>query len=628
MDIRSRENVLVVLLLLAATVVCYSAALDSGFVWDDRYIVTDNALLRAPLWSLQPFKQDIVNSSFTYTVYYRPLQILSYAVDSRIWGMEAYGFHLSNMMLHFLNAVLVFLFALKISGHRASSALASILFTVNPASIGSVAYISGRSDLLYLFFGLLFLIMYIRYRETGERVYILSGALMLAGSVFSKEAAVIFPFIFLALDSILLRRREGGRTVPHLVSFGIVGVYSLLHWIFLGRHYPAFRFAAGAGTESPILRFLSEFAVMGLVPAGSGLRMTGPEVNGIVVLSVIAVGAAVTLYLLRDKRRILSFLLVFYLLSMVPFFFARAMAGLGAAHWTYLSGAGIFLFISLALSGLFEKGSKPLKVTAVVLTGGLISCCATATITDTGYWKNDVTLSDRVLDSSPEDTTALHFKAFSLLNKDRNIRPAKALRQVKSAKIITPRGHYLRGRVYLAAGEVDEAVKEFETAARIDPGYENAYVGMAMSEFMKERPDSGIRYLRRALEINPGHPEALRLLYIAYSGKEEYKKALTVAQRAWREDPYGYDSLVNLADVLLSLGAVQESAKLYLEAAELYPERPVPAYKLGYIFYRSWKDGSGGKMSLRESRKWLYEAVRTEPGYMPARRLIKKIEAP
>jgi tetratricopeptide (TPR) repeat protein len=621
-----RENFLVILLLLAATVVCYSAALDSGFVWDDRYIVTDNALLRAPLWSLQRFRQDIVNSSFTYTVYYRPLQILSYAVDNRIWGMEAFGFHLSNMLLHFLNAVLVFLFALKVTGHRASSALASILFTVNPACIGSVAYISGRSDLLYLFFGLLFLIMNMRYRETGERAFVLSGALALAASLLSKEAAVIFPFIFLALDLVLLRDRRGGRVLPHLVGFGMVAVYSFMHWALVGQHYPAFNLPGIADAGRSVMGFISDFVVMGLVPAGSGMRTTGAGVDGTVVLAVMIAVAAAALYLLKHKRRMLGFLLVFYLLSMVPFFFARNMAGLGAAHWTYLSGVAIFPFISLALSGMYERGGMSLKVLSLLLSGAAISCFATATITDTGYWKDDVTLSERVLESSPEDTTALHFKVFSLLNKDRHIRPAEALRSVRKAVIRSPRGHYLRGRVYLAAGDVDEAVKEFRTAARMDPGYENAYVGMAMTEFMEERPEEGINYLRRALDINPAHPEALRLLYIAYSKNGEYSKALSVAQRSWQNDPYGYDPLVDLADVLLKLGAVQESAKLFLEAAELYPERPLPAYKLGYIFYRSWKDGGGGKMSLGESKKWLHRAVRTQPGFMPARRVLKQIE--
>ncbi len=219
---RDHDNILVIFFLFTAAMICYGAVLGGNFIWDDEFIILQNSLIRAPLWSFQIFKQDIVNSSFTHTPYYRPIQILSYALDYRLYGLKPMAFHLTNILLHFFNGVLVFIFARKISTEKAAAFLAALFFVIHPAHMGSVAYISGRADLLFFFFGMLFMLFQIYFREERKN-YLLAGSLAaLILSLLSKEAAVIFVVVFLLLDLAILIRGRKFYIVSHVPQLMVV----------------------------------------------------------------------------------------------------------------------------------------------------------------------------------------------------------------------------------------------------------------------------------------------------------------------------------------------------------------------------------------------------------------------
>ncbi|MGD2278752.1 MAG: hypothetical protein PVH45_01500, partial [Candidatus Omnitrophota bacterium] len=273
-----RENILIFLLLLAAVFACYGAVLDAGFVWDDQYLVSGNALLRAPLWSFQVFKQDIVNSNFTYTIYYRPIQILSYCVDYRLGGMDPFVFHLSSILLHFINGILVFLFAQKLTQEKVISAITAVLFVVHPAQAGAVSYVSSRADLLFFLFGFLSMLFYVLYREKNCGTFLAAGVLSLILSLLSKEAAVIFPFLLLFTDGVMLRKRLNFRFVYHIPYLFTAGVYIAFHRLFFGGRYSAMFDPAQLGKSFlEYLRMAGEFFVLGIFPFGLHIRKGAGE---------------------------------------------------------------------------------------------------------------------------------------------------------------------------------------------------------------------------------------------------------------------------------------------------------------------------------------------------------------
>ncbi|MEA3489204.1 MAG: tetratricopeptide repeat protein [Candidatus Omnitrophota bacterium] len=620
-DAQKRETFLVILLLFAAAAVCYNAVSGAAFVWDDEYIVLRNPLLRAPLWSLQIFKQDIINSGFNYTVYYRPLQILSYAVDYRLWGMKASAFHLSSVFLHFLNGVIVFFFTCRITKDRVAAFLTGLLFVIHPAHSCAVSYISSRTDLLFFLFGFLSMSSFALFAEKKRYVFLSGSAFFLAFSLLSKEAAVVFPFLILFLDAVLLRRVRRFRFIHHVPNFFVTGGYVALHWFLLRRMRFTFFETCGAGKD--LLRFfemIREFVVLSIFPVDMHMRRDiGVTAAGTLLFLLILIFFACSLVFLKKIRRILVFSLGFFIIALTPFLFASGYFRVFGEHWMYLASYGIFLFTAAALvtfyrrSGVFVKGA----LVFVIFLG--IVFYSSSTIGQNVYWREDVALSDRVLAFSRKDMPAMHYKAVQYLEKGKGEESLEIMDSYVKANPDSPRAWYIKGRLTLAADRTDEAERDFEKALSIDPDYDNGYLGLAFVAFIKDEGKKGVECLERVIAINPGHSEAMLLLGTAYFDAGKKEKALEITKEARRINPYDYNSLVNLGTMYTRHGYLREGALCYLEAVRLYPERPMAYYNLGQVFL------TGGQG--QEAERWLRKALAVDPSYAPAIELLWKMRS-
>jgi len=613
-----KENILIILFLLAAAVICYHNVLDADFVWDDEYLVELNPSVRAPLLSLYPFRQDIISSNFIYTIYYRPIQILSYAVDYRLWGLNPLAFHLSNIMIHFLNGLLVFILTGKLSGKRSVALLAALLFVIHPMHVGSVAYISGRADLLFFLFGFLFMLLYILFREGRGTVYLAGSVLFLILSLLSKEAALIFPFLLVFMEAMLLGKRFGFRPLYHVPNFLVAGGYAVLHRSIFGARYPLLmgqgRIAEGLSRYFIMVR---DFLAISVFPSGLHMRRgSGGSGTWLVFALVIAIAAAL-FFNLKKSRRMLVFSTGFFLIGLIPFVFVAGYFGVLAEHWMYLPSYGVFLFMSVAAMGFFGKKELVRKAAVAALVFVAVVFYSLNTMVQSIYWHDNISLSDRVLSYSDKDMPAMHFKAVSLVRKGEKASSAKVVEEYIETYPRDARALYIKGRIDLAADRPDAAERAFKKAVEIAPGYDNGYFGLALTEFVKERQREGIDLLERTVSINPKHSEALFLLGTAYSRMGEHEKALGAAERAVEISPYDYNVLVNLGTVYARKGDLQNAARTYLKAATMYPERPEAQYDLAYTFYVGGQTG--------EAEVWLRKALMTDPYYKPAIKLIQKI---
>ncbi len=192
----------------------FAPTLGYDFVWDDRASVLFNQQIRslrhAPAWfSGHAFTgASGVLSDISVVEYYRPVWVLSLAVDHAFWGERAAGYHLTNLLLHALASGLVAWLVFELLGCAAAAALAGALFAVHPAHAEAVAWISARNELQLGVFLLVAFIAYVRFRRGGGAG---AGALCLASFVLallSKETAVLFPAFVLLYE---WTRREGGR---------------------------------------------------------------------------------------------------------------------------------------------------------------------------------------------------------------------------------------------------------------------------------------------------------------------------------------------------------------------------------------------------------------------------------
>src|SRR6267378_2051890 len=209
--------------ILVLTFVVYVPCLDNDFVWDDDLYVTQNPLLANPN----------VHVLLTTPVAgnYHPLTIGSLALNYRISGLHPSSYHWLSLLLHLANTALVFLFIRQLSkGRFWTTVVTSLFFGIHPMHVESVAWISGRKDVLYAFFYLIGMIAYLSYIDRRRHRWLGAALIAFVMSAASKPAAAVFPLVLVAID--FIRRRPFNFSValekaPFLAVAVIDGILTL-----------------------------------------------------------------------------------------------------------------------------------------------------------------------------------------------------------------------------------------------------------------------------------------------------------------------------------------------------------------------------------------------------------------
>ena len=228
-DRRSLRIFLASALILVITFMAFAPCLQNSFVdsWDDNTYVRKNVLIRDLSWR----NVTTVFSTFILATYL-PVTMLTYMVDYQLVGLKPFGYHLTNLILHLLNCLLVFWLIGLLSRNILVSFITAILFGVHPIHVESVAWISERKDVLYAAFFLLSMICYCYYSrtlKTGKAYWL--AVLFFVLSLLSKAMAVTLPFLLLLMD--YFRGRKFDRRmildkIPFLVlalGFGLLGAH-------------------------------------------------------------------------------------------------------------------------------------------------------------------------------------------------------------------------------------------------------------------------------------------------------------------------------------------------------------------------------------------------------------------
>ncbi|HWY38489.1 MAG TPA: hypothetical protein VNY73_08020 [Bacteroidia bacterium] len=182
--------------ILGLTFILFAKTITYKFVsLDDPAYVTNNPYIKE--FSLSGIAA--IFSSF-YNFNYHPLTTILYAIEFKLFGLNAAGYHFISLLLHLLNVVLVFSLLLKITGRKEIAIVCSLLFGVHPMHVESVAWVSEQKDLLYTLFYLLSIGCYVNYIHNKSKKQYGFTLLFFILSLLSKPAAITLPFILFLLD--------------------------------------------------------------------------------------------------------------------------------------------------------------------------------------------------------------------------------------------------------------------------------------------------------------------------------------------------------------------------------------------------------------------------------------------
>jgi len=466
---------LVALLVLVA----FAPALRGGLLdWDDAGYVVENEAIR----SLSPGTVWWALTQFCCN-YWAPLTWLSLGLDRALWGLDPFGYHLTNNLLHAANSGLLFLVVARLLARaggaapgpaRAGALLAALLWGLHPLRVESVAWVAERKDVLSAFFGLLAVLAYLEHaaREAGDPgarpwsflrrpAYLAAAALFLL-SLLSKAALVTLPPALLLLDAWPLRRLGGpGRRSALLEKLPLLAMAAAASLVTMAAMAPTQRTLAEIGLSTRVIVAFTSLATylrLTLMPAGispvyfhpNRVELSAAALTAIGLVLALSAGAA----LAARRRPALLLGWLFFLVTLAP------VIGLTqngkqelAPRFTYvpgmalsaLAGAG-FAFLLVRLRGGASRAGA--WAAAAAILAGL----AAVTARDIGHWRDDVALWSRVVELDPSFGLSFEQRAHAL---ERAGRFPEALADVERAERIAvakgyaglPKIQMMRGRL-------------------------------------------------------------------------------------------------------------------------------------------------------------------------------------
>src|SRR5437762_4869514 len=407
--VTSRGTILTICLFLAAiTWLVFGQTLNHEFVnYDDEIYVYENAKVTAGLSLQNAFW------AFTHTVCnnWHPLTIISHMLDCQLYGQRPAGHHFTNVLLHTVAVVLLFLVLQQMTGALWQSAFVAAVFAIHPLHVESVAWVAERKDVLSGVFFMLTLLAYIRYARAPSTWRYLIVTFVFALGLMSKPMLVTVPFVLLLLDYWPFRRIADQRSHPghQLLSLLVEKIPLIaLSAVSSTVTFLAQRGALGWTEQLPMLSRFNNAIVAYIIymrqmfwPAGLAVFYPHPE-NRLppweisLALSVL-IGITVAAVILRKKAPYLITGWFWYLGMLVPVIGLVQVGWQGHAdRYTYLPQIGLYIAGTWAFADLTAswRRRRVLLGAAALLVIGALSCSASI---QTSYWRNSETLFTHAL---------------------------------------------------------------------------------------------------------------------------------------------------------------------------------------------------------------------------------------
>ncbi|HEY1717936.1 MAG TPA: tetratricopeptide repeat protein [Verrucomicrobiae bacterium] len=571
---------LIALLLALITLAVYSPVLSHDFVnYDDPDYVSENHIVQNGLtWAG-------VKWAFTtwYASNWHPLTWLSHMMDCELFGLNAGAHHLTNVLFHTANAILLLALLLRLTGALWPSAFVAALFAWHPLHVESVAWISERKDVLSTFFGLLTLLSYTRFAEESKvqspksKVFYALALFFFALGLMAKPMLVTLPFVMLLLDYWPLKRVEGyklkieGSKVERFqpLTFNLQLLTEKFPFFLLSSASCIVTFFAQRAGESVLsLRQYPLSLRLGNAPMSYALylwKMIWPAKLAIIYplqnhLPWAAVSSAVIFliavsWLAWRARRQFPWLPVgwfWFLGTLVPVIGLMQTGTQALAdRYTYFPLIGIFIAVAWAAKDLiarFQIKIVPPAAAAVLILAG----CLILTEHQLGFWQNDETLfGHAVAVTENNDVARVNFG----VALEKQGRDAEALANYREALRINPRSvqaHNNLANFLDDMGRPDEAFAEYQKALELNPRAPLAHdnLGTLLTEL--GRFDEAMNEYAQAARLDSSDPRPHYLTGKALLKQGRDAEAIPQFREALRLDPDDFQSLTFLARVLAS----------------------------------------------------------------------------
>ena len=507
----SYARTIVAVAILMTTFIVFFPSLQNRMLktWDDQDYITNNELVKSLAVDnmVKIFKED----KGLYGNYH-PLTTLSLAINYHFSKESPFGYHLTNLLLHLLNVLLVFIFIYNLSEKKLEvAAVTALLFGLTPIHVESVAWISERKDVLYAFFFLASLISYQQFMKKSDwKLYAVCLFLFLC-SLMSKAMAASLPLV-LILMGFMANKRWSWKLLPDKIPFFILAILFGLYAIkiqaegdAIGEMLPLMMRTTHAcyGFAAYIPKIFFPTALSAFYPYpypyinAQWITSPTPVFFYLTLLLTIAI-FSFSIFCVTSNRKnlhVVGFGILFYAatIAMVLQFFPVGRA-IMADRYAYIPSIGLFFIVGYFLSLLFRESAC--KIPVILFVTGYAGFLFYLTFVQTRVWQNDETLWSNVIHNNPFDSRI----ALAYTN---------------------------RAQFYLLEGMPKEALNDLLILAEWTPKDDEVLekIGKIYGRDFNDL-ETSIIYFQKAYLSNPRNVEVLKDLATVYGIKGDLKKSL------------------------------------------------------------------------------------------------------
>ena len=605
----ARSSWLIACLLFLSVVVLYWPVGRFGFVEiDDGLYVTENRHVRTGL-SAANIRWAFFNGE---AFLWHPLTWLSHMLDCQLYGLAPGGHHITSVLLHAANTVLVFAVLVRLTKASWPSAIVAALFGLHPLRVESVAWVAERKDVLSGLFCLLTLWAYAEHatRPSPRRLGLV--ALLFAAGLMAKPMLVTLPLLLLLLDYWPLRRFNAARLQTLLAEkLPLLGMAALASWVALlvGRATlssvddlsPASRLANAVVAYASYLgktfwpSRLAVFYPMPVVTPVADILGSALLLGGITTVAIVA-------------RHRFPYVLIGWLWFVAALLPVSGLIQAGnqamADRFTYLPSIGLFVALVWGSADLLRRWRAP----AFLRAGGtivILALLATTARAQLGYWTDTSTLCAHALRVTELNWLAHNTLGHALVqqgNLDEGISHLRASLQIKPTY---PDALNNLGDALLRQGKTGEAASYFAAALRAQPDEALFAYNLGTALARQGRIDEAADYFRAALRLRPDYPDAHYNLGAALILQGKSAEAMAQFKQTIEHEPKYAKAHLAIGNVLIQQGRGPDGLPYLTEALRLDPSLADAHFLLAQILSAQGNSG--------EAAAHYTQAVRLKP---------------
>ncbi len=610
------QHTLYIVVLVCIVLAVYWNTLWNGFVWDDVGLVTWNrAILSLDLHHIIQYftDRDVTHAPGEI---YRPISLLTYAINYQLSGINPFGYHLTNLIIHTLNSILIFYLLISILEEEKVALFSALLFATHPVQTEAVGWLKDRDDLLAMFFVLLSLYLYINARKNirqrhtqdhkGQKPQIvcqISIPLLIISLFFyllgllSKEMAITLPLILILYDLCFSPHQVGKLKqwlfyIPYfLITLGYLTLREIVLKQVAQRGYLGGSFIY---TMFTMLKVFVHYLKLLILPLNLCVDYSAFPISRNIDLFSLFIFAVVLLIGVISYKysRVVTFAIFWFFITLLPVSNIIPIKIPMAERFLYIPSLGFVLLLGLTIKTALQMATQRLwKGIILSFLLVILAFYSIRTSKRNRDWKDNFTLWKSTVTTcpSPRAHTNLGIELFK--RKRFNQAAIELKKAISSPNVDSPIPFIYLGDIYTEEGIFERAMEEYQKAwylaekggisdrnpdkLLIQQKY-HIKTSLGLLYLDQGKLEQAIFELKEAINIKPDNIEAYNDLGLVYMQKNEFdkaisafKKALTVALKTDKRVVEIYD---NLGQAYYKGGYIKNAIIAFKKALRIDPD--------------------------------------------------------